>query len=553
MMRCTKELMSHPRPHLRLSIRFGLLFVLVASAIGLVWYGAGRPIALPASPLGQGEQLGCLSYAPFHGDQGPYTKPLRIPDEQIARDLKRLSEVTSCIRTYSAAGAQGKVTRIAGEYGLKVLQGIWIGRNAAENRREIEAALRLGHRHPGVVQAFIVGNEVLLRGELGADRIEAYLREVHRRSGVPVTYADVWEFWLKAPELAPAVDFITIHILPYWEDEPVPASRAVAHVRDIRTKVAGIFAEKQILIGEVGWPSAGRMRDGALPSRANQALVLSGVVEAAKEGGWKINLIEAFDQPWKRLLEGTVGGYWGLFDDSARELKFHWGEAVSNQPQWRKKAGLGIGAALFVFLAAWPFACGSRPGGIGWGRNAAIAVIALGSGLAFGAAALGLPMEPPELGDRLRSAGMLALSLLVPIAAGIVVARSAAFEGFAFPLNASLRRHADGWSVVLAALFAATVVAAIYVALGLVFDPRYKDFELALLSGPVTAFAIVAFVASPSQPRPGLAELVAGGLLTGSALYVIANEGIANWQALWFATLLVVLALSGVRARPALG
>ena len=59
------------------------------------------------------------------------------------------------------------------------------------------------------------------------------------------------------------------------------------------------------------------MREGALPSPANQAGFLSGVVEAAKQEGWKVNLIEAFDQPWKRLMEGTVGGYWGLYDDSA--------------------------------------------------------------------------------------------------------------------------------------------------------------------------------------------------------------------------------------------
>jgi hypothetical protein len=26
------------------------------------------------------------------------------------------------------------------------------------------------------------------------------------------------------------------------------------------------------------------------------------------------NVIEAFDQPWKRAQEGTAGGYWGIFD-----------------------------------------------------------------------------------------------------------------------------------------------------------------------------------------------------------------------------------------------
>src|SRR5262245_54014482 len=127
--------------------RLVLLFALVASAIGAFWYWVGRPVAAPPSPLAEGQKLNCLSYAPFHGSQAPFDQPLRISDEQIESDLQKLAEVTSCIRTYSAARAQGKITRIAGKHGLKVLQGIWIGRNLADNRREIEAALRLARRH----------------------------------------------------------------------------------------------------------------------------------------------------------------------------------------------------------------------------------------------------------------------------------------------------------------------------------------------------------------------------------------------------------------------
>lgn len=531
--------------------RLVLLFALVASAIGAFWYWVGRPVDAPPSPLAEGQKLNCLSYAPFHGSQAPFDQPLRISDEQIESDLQKLAEVTSCIRTYSAARAQGKITRIAGKHGLKVLQGIWIGRNLADNRREIEAALRLARRHPGVIEAFIVGNETLLRGELGPDRIKKYLEEVKRRASLPVTYADVWEFWLEAPELAPAVDFVTIHILPYWEDDPVTATEAVAHVRKVREKVAKIFAGKEILIGEIGWPSEGRMRDGALPSPANQALVLSGVVGASKAENWEVNLIEAFDQPWKRLLEGTVGGYWGLFDDGSRELKFRWGVPVSNHPKWRIEAGLGIGAAFLVFAAAW---LARRKGDLDddrWGPDLAIAAIALVAGLVFGWAALGLPMEPPEPGDRWRSAGMIVLSLLVPMAAAVAVAQRAPLGSLAVALNARARRGLSAWSVLLAVLFAATLVAAIHVALGLVFDPRYKDFQLALLSGPVIALALAALAKEPVRPIPGVAEWVAAGVLTGSALFVMFNEGIANWQALWFGALLVLLAFTAVRAAPA--
>jgi exo-beta-1,3-glucanase (GH17 family) len=525
------------------------LFALVACAIAVVWYGLGRPVPTPPSPLASGDKLTCISYAPFHGDQAPFTWDLHIPDQQIASDLKSLSQSSACVRTYSAKGAQGRVTRLAAGMGLKVLQGIWLGRNRADNRREIEAALTLAHRYPGTVEALIVGNEVLLRGELPPAKIKAYLEEVKRRSAVSVTYADVWEFWLKAPELAPATDFVTIHILPYWEDEPVAAKDAVQHVREVRERVEAAFDGKEIWIGEVGWPSEGRMRDGALPSPANQARVLSDVVAAAKEEGWKVNLIEAFDQPWKRLLEGTVGGYWGLYDDAQRQPKFRFGEPVSNEPHWRIAAGLGIGAARLIFIAFWRGGRDSSSHALSWQSVLAATLIALGSGLVFGWAALNLPMESIEAGDRLRSVVMLVLALVVPMVAAFALARGEELTGFGEALDPSHWRGPDHVGVILAALFVGTVIATIHVALGLVFDPRYKGFPLASLTGPVVAFAVIAFAGASAPAHPGRAEMAAAVLLAGSALYIIANEGTANWQALWFGGLLVILALTALRAR----
>jgi exo-beta-1,3-glucanase (GH17 family) len=529
-------------------LRSLILFALVACAIVAIWHAIGRPVTMPASPLADGGKLTCISYAPFHGEQAPFTWWLDIPDAQIESDLKRLAALTTCVRTYSALGPQGRIAKLAGANGLKVLQGIWLGRNRAENRREIEAAIRLARQHPGVIEAFIVGNEVLLRGELPAASIKAYTEEVRERSGLPVTYADVWEFWLKAPEIASSVDFVTIHILPYWEDDPVAAKDAVAHVREIRAKLQAAFAGKEILIGEVGWPSEGRMRAGALPSPANQALVLSGVVAAAKKEGWKVNLIEAFDQPWKRLLEGTVGGYWGLFSDGAEQPKFRFGAPVSNVPQWRLVAGLGILAAFLVFLSAGFGASYGGSRATSWRRELAVAAIALAPGLVFGGAALGLPMDSVEQGDRLRALGLFVLALAVPLAAGFAVTRGDRLQGLALALDTRNWRSKDTVAVVLAALLAATTIGAMHVALGLVFDPRYKDFPLASLTGPIVALAILAFTSGSAPPRPGSAEIAGAAVLAGSALFVIVNEGIANWQALLFAGLLVLLALTLLRA-----
>jgi exo-beta-1,3-glucanase (GH17 family) len=524
--------------------RLSLLFALTAASVWLVWSFLGRPVAMPPSPLGPGEKLPCVSYTPYQGNQTPFDQPLHISDQQIAADMERLTKITSCIRTYSAQGAQRRVTRIAASQGLKVIQGIWLDRNLAANRREIESAIQLARLNPGKIEAIIVGNEVSLRGELPPAKIADYLKEVKRRSGLRVTYADVWEFWLRLAELAPDVDFVTIHILPYWEDKPVAANDAAAYVRDIRAEVSKRFEGKEILIGEVGWPSQGRMREGALPSPSNQARVLSDVIAAAKEGNWKVNYIEAFDQPWKRRLEGTVGGYWGLFDAKERQLKFHFGEPVSNYPHWQLQAWLGIGAALIVFGSAWLGRRGSA--NQDRRRDPTIMVIALVTGLLLGLAVVNLIVEGP------RALLMAALALAVPAVAAFALSRGTELPGFAYILNRSYSRRLEWPAFTLALLFAASMVASIHVALGLIMDPRYLDFPFAALSPIAVGFAAVAF-AGKASTRPGLAEIVAMIVLSGSALFIIANEGLRNWQALWLASMLILLSLAGLRARAAPG
>ena len=156
-------------------------------------------------------------------------------------------------------------------------------------------------------------------------------------------------------------------------------------------------------------------------------------------------------------------------------------------------------------------------------------------------------------GDRLRGVAMLVLALVVPMAASYAVARGDRMAGLARALDPFYWRSPNRVEVVLAALLAATLVAAIHVALGLVFDPRYKDFPFAALLGPVMALAIVAFANNRAPPRTGNAERMAAAVLTGSAVFIALNEGIANWQALLFTMLLLLLALTAMHAKAAPG
>jgi glucan 1,3-beta-glucosidase len=111
---------------------------------------------------------------------------------------------------------------------------------------------------------------------------------------------------------------------------------------------------------------------------------------------------------------------------------------------------------------------------------------------------------------------------------------------------------------VLGVLMVALAVLAVQAALGLVFDPRYRDFPFAALTAAVVPFLILKVPAlRTSWPRlRGLragAESVAAAVLLLCALYIVFNETPANWQALWFCAALVALAVTLLPARDAPG
>src|ERR1700750_1322993 len=325
------------------------LLVITLGVIAATWWWMATPITLARAPIDPDAKLQCVSYAPFRGAQTPLIASTHIEADQIEQDLVQLAKITDCVRTYSIENGLDQVPGIAAKVGLKVMQGIWLGSNRLKNLNQIAIVVGLTKQYPNVITAVVVGNEVLLRGEMTATDLAATIRSVKAQITVPITYADVWEYWLKNREIYDVVDFITIHILPYWEDFPIRAKFAAAHVDSIRQRVAVAFPGKEILIGETGWPSEGRMREGALPSRTNQARVVSEILELAKQEKFRVNLIEAYDQPWKRELEGTVGGYWGLFDSVQRALKYPPGEAISNYPYWKLQMAGGLILVVLTF------------------------------------------------------------------------------------------------------------------------------------------------------------------------------------------------------------
>ena len=528
-----------------------LSFAVTALAIVAAWWWLGSPMPLPPSALAPGDKLWCLSYAPFRGAQDPLVEGTRVSPEQIDEDLALLAKYTNCIRTYSVDDGRDDVLKSARRHGLKVMHGVWVSGDPDKTKRQVETSIAYAKQFPDVITAIVVGNEVLLRGEMTAANLIAVIRDIKAQVAMPVTYADVWEFWLRYPDVQSAVDFVTIHVLPYWEDFPIPASRAASHLVAIRNKVAAVFPGKEIVIGEFGWPSAGRMREDARPSPYDQARAVIDTLAAAQAENIHVNIIEAFDQPWKRALEGAVGGYWGIIDRATGGPKFSFsGGSISNHPDWPLQAFAGIVLAALTFGAA-AFGRGGKatPAHL-WMQIGALALI---PAVLFGWTIETVLVESFGPGSWARSLAFAAVSGLAPIICAAGFAAGRRIPAFASLIGGSGVRR-DGLDWALGGVLIALMLVAIEAALGLVFDPRYRDIPFAPLTAAVVPFLTLLVAARNLDGTRAMAESVAGIVLTLSAGYIVFNETFANWQSVWFCAGLLGLAaiLLSVRGAPSL-
>jgi exo-beta-1,3-glucanase (GH17 family) len=330
-------------------MRIALIATLVVILNGLFAYVVNLPqdVGLDV-PDGK---LNSLSFAPFREGQSPLLLQFPTP-EQIDEDLQLMADKTHTIRTYSSTEGMDVIPALARKHGLKMIQGAWIGYLPKDSRIEIEALVAAANAYPDVIKRVIVGNEVLLRGERQPEELVEYIREVKQRIKQPVSYADVWSIYMKYPDLIKEVDFITIHILPYWEDEPIPVENAPAHIeriyKQVRAEAETISPGKPILIGETGWPSEGRQRGWAIPSVVNEAAFIRSLLKVAADNHFDVNIVEAFNQSWKSELEGVIGANWGLFSVDRKEVFPLTGKVYENE-KWFKQ--FLIASVIMVLIA----------------------------------------------------------------------------------------------------------------------------------------------------------------------------------------------------------
>ena len=307
--------------------------------------------------------------------------------------------------------------------------------------------------------------------------------------------------------------------------------RAVQHVATVYAKVQQAFPGRRVMIGETGWPSAGRPRQAASASLINEARYLREFLRYAATVNMPYNVIEAFDQPWKREQEGTAGGYWGIFDAQARP-KFAMQGPVTEEPRWWAGWVAGVaGAWLFVLVGAW------RRCWRGWRGWLALKLTGFASGCALAWQYRQMLFACRDRWEWTASLLACAFALVtVLLLARWIAARLAGITQPPVP-PAWLR---FGWLFVLA-----------FYGLLLVFDGRYRDLPLGLFELPCLGYALVYWLSSEQVVRmPALEErFLAAWLPVLAAIVVLQEAGLTPVAWLWLGLnlLLAVPVLLGWR------
>ena len=492
-----------------------------------LWAAPNQPqagdVTMPA------QKFNSLSYAPYQAWQSPLDKNYPT-GTQVAKDLALVATRADNIRTYSAIEGNYDIGALAKQAGLHVWLGIWLSSNPADNAKEIAAGIAEANAHPDTITRVIVGNEVLLRRDLSVNDLITDIDDVHARVKQPVAYADVTDFWEQFPQVAPHVDIVMIHFLPYWENKPLNVDAAIGEIKTTTEHFKTLFPGKEISIGETGWPSRGRWRADAAPSRVNEAVFLRQFVTLANREGVDYNLIEAFDQNWKYEDEGVAGANWGIWN-AHRVQKFPLNGPVTERPDWLWYAVLGAVAGSLLFWS------------VGF-RNMRLAVpsFALGNGFAIACigtlpmlydhwltldAVVNLPLQAIFALLAIRRAdAVLSGAPLPPVTTGAQTL--AALRRGKLPLN-----YDSLWFIFLAG-------AAIFQAM-LVFDGRYRDAPMPVFIIPVIA-SVLRFWTKDKPKSMGWEELLAGNALGLLAIASALIEGPENLDFITWNVAALVLA-----------
>lgn len=249
-----------------------------------------------------------IAFSPYVEGQGPGTK---LTDAQIRQRLAVIQPFVRWIRTFSCTDGHEQIPAIAAENGLKSMVGVWLDDDLERNEEELTNAIDIARA--GHADILAIGNEVLLRGEMGVDELTDYLKRAKAACpDVPVGYVDAYFQFVDQPQIVGACDVLLANCYPFWEG--CPAEHALLYMKEMYRRVQAVADGKPVIVSETGWPNIGSSTGGAMPSFENAVKYFVDTYRWAEEDDIDVFYFSAFDETWKTDKEGDVGAYWGIWD-----------------------------------------------------------------------------------------------------------------------------------------------------------------------------------------------------------------------------------------------
>ena len=258
------------------------------------------------------EKLSGMAYGPFREGQSP-ERGLYPTLDEVRQDISLLKRVSNGIRTYGCRHLETVVTA-SKEASLNLALGAWLSGNPLEDQAEIDCAVNQAQLSPNIV-SIVAGNESIFNNWLSVAKVCTYVQYLREHTNLPITTAEPLHIWWDHTDLASCVDYLLVHIHPYWECQSI--ENAVSSVQTRYDQIPSRYPDKRIVIGETGWPSAGTGREepcGPMPtpSPEEQSRFACGFLEWSENERVDHYFFEAFDEPWK-------------CEDGRPQVECHWG------------------------------------------------------------------------------------------------------------------------------------------------------------------------------------------------------------------------------------
>ena len=204
-----------------------------------------------------------MDYTPLNGQ---YPECLHNPPSQneITKDVAVMSQLTNRIRLYGTDCNQTEMVLHSIDalslQDVKVWLGVWQGKNATTNARQLEQMYSLLDKYgQDKFAGVIVGNEVLFRKDMTGEGLAKVLTEVKanltsKNIKLPIATSDLGDDW--TAQLASNVDIVMSNVHPFFAG--VSVDLAAGWTWNFwQTRDVAITNKARHVISEVGWPSQG--------------------------------------------------------------------------------------------------------------------------------------------------------------------------------------------------------------------------------------------------------------------------------------------------------